>query len=115
MTRRWPRQPTTRPVDEPEIGTHGHCSQLHLVRAMLMLMHAMRDQTFDDPAIDVLWSAYGNLKRELFERYPAPRAIPLGFLPGGPGPARNVCVVCLSEPVCPEDGQDTCDYCARRI
>lgn len=110
MTRRWPRQPTTRPVDEPEIGTHGHCSQLHLVRTMLMLMHAMRDQTFDDPAIDVLWSAYGNLKRELFERYPAPRMIaPRDEI------RKDVCVVCLSEPVCPEDGQDTCDYCARRI
>lgn len=27
----------------------------------------------------------------------------------------DVCVVCKSEPVCPEDGFDTCTYCARRI
>lgn len=30
-------------------------------------------------------------------------------------PAGHVCVVCQVEPVCPEDGQDTCADCARRI
>lgn len=27
----------------------------------------------------------------------------------------NVCCVCHVNPVCPEDGQDTCDSCAKRI
>lgn len=90
--------------DEP-VMIAGRVFETSWIRALAILNHAMHDQISDTEVHSLLFQALQNTKREYFATYPPPR----------PAPPPGMCVVCHVNPVCPEDGQDTCDFCVRRI